>query len=187
MTHKQQSSVIIVNTIQSISAHWIDKMTHEKWKRPSGDLKFPMVFSKFTRDGEEYRIEDIPEDRYVEACEFMLKYFVPYEPKLVSRNGKDDPLVLEDCFNLFMRDIRQKVSVACLKGSSNDFIGINILEVLGRNDVPSNIMVTMMLNSHLARWKWIDCRESLSITDKIEDMRWQCWGCWLCPRAGWFI
>lgn len=120
-------------------------MTHENWKRPS-DLKFPIVYSTFTRNGEEYWIEDIPVNRYGEACEFMLKYFVPYEPKLMSRNGKDDPLLLEDYFNMYMRGIKQKVSVACLKDGSNDFIGINILEVLGRNDMPSNITVMMRMN-----------------------------------------
>lgn len=119
-----------------------------KWKR-SNDLKFPQIYHKFMRDDVEYRIEDIPEERYVEACEFMLKHFVPFEPKLVSRNGKDDPLVLEDYFNKYMSGIKQKVSVACLKANSNDFIGISILEVLGRNDATFNFTVMMMLHAHL--------------------------------------
>lgn len=113
----------------------------EIWKRPS-DLKFPVQYYKFvTRDSDkdngklvEYRVEDIPESRYEEACRFMVKHFVPYEPKLVARKGQDDPLVLEDYYNKYMHGIKQKVSVACLKRGSDEFVGVNILEVLGRND-----------------------------------------------------
>lgn len=119
-------------------------MSLERWKRPS-NLKFPIIYSKFNIKGEEYRIEDIPEDRFEEACKFMLKHFVPYEPKLVSRNGKDDPLVLEDYFNMYMSGIKQKVSVACFKDKSNDFVAISILEVLGRNDATFNLTVMIIL------------------------------------------
>lgn len=115
-------------------------MSFEKWRRPKS-LPFPLVHSKFERNGEKFSILDIPEDRYEEACEFMLKYFVPYEPKLVSRCGKDDPAVLDDYYNLYMSAIKQKVSVACIKDNTNDFIGINILEVLGRNDPAFNFTV----------------------------------------------
>lgn len=82
----------------------------------------------------EYRVEDIPERRYEEACRFMVKHFVPFEPKLVARNGQHDPAVLEDYYNKFMQGIKQKVSVACYKKGSDDFVGVNILEVLGRNE-----------------------------------------------------
>ena len=108
------------------------------WQRPS-ELFFPVKYYKFvTRDKDsdklvEYCIEDIPESRYEEACRFMLKHFVPHEPKLVARNGQSDPLVLEDYYNKYMNGIKQKVSVACFKRGSDDFVGVNILEVLGRN------------------------------------------------------
>lgn len=110
------------------------------WQRPS-ELSFPVQYYKFVtkdRDSDqliEYSVEDIPESRYEEACRFMVKHFVPSEPKLVARNGQNDPLVLEDYFNKYMHGIKQKVSVACFKrGSDCELIGVNILEVLGRND-----------------------------------------------------
>jgi hypothetical protein len=111
----------------------------EHWQRPS-ELCFPVKYYKFVtkdRDSDnlvEYRVEDIPESRYEEACRFMVKHFVPYEPKLVARNGQNDPLVLEDYYNKYMHGIKQKVSVACFKRGSDEFVGVNILEVLGRND-----------------------------------------------------
>lgn len=108
-------------------------------------MRIPTIYEKFERDGEKYRVEDIPEDRYEEACEFMLKHFVPYEPKLVSRNGKNDPLVLEDYFNKYMYGIKQRVSVACFKDNSDDFVAISILEVLGRNDATFNSTVMTLL------------------------------------------
>jgi hypothetical protein len=109
------------------------------WQRPR-DLKFPVEYYKFVtkdRDSEnlvEYRVEDIPESRYEEACRFMVKHFVPYEPKLVARNGQNDPVLCEDYYNKYMHGIKQKVSVACFREGSDEFVGVNILEVLGRND-----------------------------------------------------
>lgn len=90
----------------------------------------------------EYKVGAIPESRFEEACRFMVKYFVPYEPKLVARRGQDDPLLLEDYFNMYMHGIQQKVSVACYKRGSDEFVGINILEVLGRNDPRSTLEVS---------------------------------------------
>jgi hypothetical protein len=122
-------------------------MSTERWQRSSA-LEYPKLYAKFiatdvgnSSNSIEYRVEDIPADRYEEACEFMVKHFVPYEPKLMSRNGKDDPLVLDDYYNKYMSGIRQKVSTACFKANSNDFIAINILEVLGRNDATLNYQV----------------------------------------------
>ncbi|CAG9800854.1 unnamed protein product [Chironomus riparius] len=113
------------------------------WKRPE-NLEFPKIYSKFlaadiNRGDElvEYSIIDIPEGRYDEACKFMITHFIPYEPKLVSRDAKDDIAVAEDYYKRYMYGIKQKVSVACIKTGSEDFIAVNILEVQGRND--SNI------------------------------------------------
>lgn len=117
------------------------------WKRPCG-LAFPVQYYKFVardRDSHqlvEYTVQDIPEGRYDEACRFMLKHFVPHEPKLVARNGQHDPLVLDDYFDMYMTGIRQKASVACFKKGSDEFIGVNILEVLGRHDPPSAFQVS---------------------------------------------
>ncbi|KAG5684446.1 hypothetical protein PVAND_013680 [Polypedilum vanderplanki] len=119
--------------------------SHSRWVRPE-NLKYPNVFSKFVTTDNfnasklvQYRIEDIPENRYHEACEFMLKNFVPYEPKMVARNGMNDPLLLEDYYDKYMYGLKQKVSVACFKRDSDEFVAVNILEVLGRNDPTSDI------------------------------------------------
>lgn len=116
------------------------------WQR-SRELAFPVLYHKFvTKDKNlsklvEYRVTDIPESRYEEACRFMVKHFVPYEPKLVARGVQDDSLLLEDYFNKYMHGIRQKVSVACFKRGSDEFVGVNILKVYGRNDpqLPSQV------------------------------------------------
>lgn len=123
------------------------------WKRPE-NLDFPKCYFTFKAEDleinqlVEYRVEDIPEHRYVEAVEFMIKHFIPYEPKLIARNGKDDPLVIEDYYNKYMNGIKQKVSVGCFKSGSNEFIGVNILEILGRNDENDYVKVTMNGFSH---------------------------------------
>ena len=118
------------------------------WKRPS-ESEFPKVYGEFVRNGEKYHIQDIPEDRYEEACKFMLKHFIPYEPKLVSRNGKDDPDVLTDYFKLYMIGLKQRASVACFKENLDDSVGVSLLEVLGRNDPPFDFKVKILQEGKL--------------------------------------
>jgi hypothetical protein len=110
-------------------------MSEGRWQRP-GNLDFPICYHKFHSKNElvEFRVEDIPPTRYDEACKFMIQHFVPYEPKLVSRNAQNDSLLHEDYYKIYMWAIRQKVSVACFEKDSDEFVGVNILEVLGKND-----------------------------------------------------
>lgn len=127
-------------------------MSSEVWQRPR-DLRFPAQYYKFLargRDGSEmveFTVGDIPESRYDEACRFMVKHFVPYEPKLVARGGQHDPLVLEDYFDMYMSGIKQKVSIACHQKGCDEFIGVNILEVLGRDDPSPAFHVSRRLGS----------------------------------------
>lgn len=131
-------------------------MVSDIWRRPR-ELAFPVKYYKFvTRDKDsnrlvEYRVEDIPESRYEEACKFMVKHFIPHEPKLVKRNGQNDPLVIEDYYNKFLLGIKQKVSVACFKKGSDEFVAVNILEVLGREDSSFNFEVSHFLAKNYLR------------------------------------
>lgn len=121
----------------------------ESWQRPA-QLRFPVQYYKFVTTSKdradklvEYRVGDVPVGRYDEACRFMVKHFVPYEPKLVARNGQHDPPVLEDYYNKYMHGIQQQVSVACWAKGSDEFVGVNILEVLGRSDASSTFEVSL--------------------------------------------
>jgi hypothetical protein len=122
---------------ETFSATMMTEVPH--WKRPS-HLGFPTIYYTFVANDKngnklvQYKVADIPEERYEEACRFMVKHFVPSEPKLIARNAINDPDVLEDYSNKFMHGIQQKVSVACFRRGSPEFVGINILEVLGRNE-----------------------------------------------------
>jgi len=132
----------------------------EVWQRPLG-LKFPALYYKFvTTDCKsdrlvEYKIQDIPADRHHEACEFMVKHFVSHEPKIVARNGHNDPLVVEDYYTKFMLGIKQQVSVACFKRGSNEFVAVNILEVLGRNDDNSSAGFEVRLLSQMKMFGYL--------------------------------
>jgi hypothetical protein len=114
-------------------------MTGERWKRPA-DLAYPVRYYKFVSGNREcdklieYRIEDIPENRYEEAVEFMVKHFIPSDPRIIARNAANDPDLLEDHHGIFLRAIQQKMSIACYKRGSDEFVGVNILEVVGKND-----------------------------------------------------
>lgn len=54
------------------------------WKRPDSVAR-PLVWHRFEtkeKDGKRYkvRIQDLTEDRFNEAWEFMVKYYFPEEP-----------------------------------------------------------------------------------------------------------
>lgn len=127
-------------------------MSSGLWERPTS-LTFPNVYEKFSIvDSKgietEYQVVDVPLDRYDEACAFMIKHFVPYEPKLVSRNGKDDPVICADYYSMYMHAMKQKVSVACTRIDSDEFVAVNVIEVYGRNDPKSSFKVRIFFMSH---------------------------------------
>lgn len=145
------------------------------WLRPS-TVRFPVQYHKFvtvdcdTNKLVEYRVEDIPESRFDEACRFMVRHFVPFEPKLVARNGQNDPSVLEDYYNLYMHAIRQKVSVACFKRGSNELVGVNILEVLGRNDANLTFSVSLAAPESSSKLVWtFGCQNSMEFMNSRNE------------------
>lgn len=135
--HLRQFFIELSFVVASDTKSMTNQKKTQAWQRPEGSN--PVCYYKFVSGNEkcdklvEYKIRDIPENRYEEACKFMLSYFVPYEPKLVARNAQNDQSVLDDCHYVYMRALQQKVSVACFKRGSDEFVGINILEVLERD------------------------------------------------------
>lgn len=82
------------------------------------------VYSNFTAKNEEFRIEDLPEDKFDEAVDFMIKYYVAEETfmKAFSVNERS----LRD-FYLFV--FKQRTAIVCFAKGSSDIIGINALSV----------------------------------------------------------
>lgn len=110
------------------------------FKRPE-NLEFPQVFHTFTAKGKnideviEYRVQDLPEDSYDQAVDFMVEYYLPDETLTSSRDVANKPSAIE-AFREFWHDtLKQKISIACFRNEGSDeLIGVNVLTISNKND-----------------------------------------------------
>lgn len=116
------------------------------FKRPV-NLEFPHVYCTFTgkdKGGEgtvEYRIQDIPEDRYEEALNMMLTVFLPDEP--ISYSVLNNPDSFQVLRNAWMKTLQSRLSIGCFRNDGSDeLVGMNVLTVVGKND-PEDDPVSM--------------------------------------------
>ena len=108
-----------------------------KWQRPS-HIPFPNVWLTFkARDSEsdtivEYRIQDLPVDRFDDALEFMRENFIKNEPmRATAETAVDD---IEDYLNIWRCVFNQRVTFACFKAGSDDILGLNLNFVAVQNE-----------------------------------------------------
>ena len=110
-----------------------------KWLRPSS-VAFPSFWHRFqARDSVtdnlvEYRVQDLPEDRYEEAIQFMTENYMPNEPLCKSRGGNSDEVFVKDFQRAWRAAIKQRVPLVCFKEGSEEIVGVNVNMVRGRTD-----------------------------------------------------
>lgn len=107
------------------------------WKRPA-DIEFPQVWSTFEgndNDGDttEYRIQDLPEDRFHEAIYIMQRYHMESEVLRVKK-VREDPTSFREITEKWWDCLRQRVTLVCFKMNSDEIIGLNVLGVVTRSE-----------------------------------------------------
>lgn len=115
------------------------------FKRPE-NLPFPQTYYTFkakdkNRDNIiEYRVQDLPEDYYEQAVEFMLKYFIPDETFCASRNLPNKPEALRKFGQFWRETIKEKFSIACFRNDgSSELVGANVLAISSKDDEEGDI------------------------------------------------
>ncbi|XP_055710550.1 uncharacterized protein LOC129806178 [Phlebotomus papatasi] len=104
------------------------------WKRPES-VAFPQVWMTFeAKDPEtgksvQYRIQDLPEDRFQEAVHLIKTIFVRDEAMCKSLDCINDPVVERKSTDMLEEDIAQKTSLVCFKEGSDEICGLNVLRV----------------------------------------------------------
>lgn len=85
------------------------------------------------KETKQFFIQQIPEDRYEEAVDFLFNYYIADEPLCQSININDDPVGLEDFRREWRETLQEGISVgAFLLDSDSDkppLIGLNVLYV----------------------------------------------------------
>lgn len=100
-------------------------------------LKFPQIFHTFkAKDNEsdeivEYRIQDLLEEDYDRALDLMVSDFLPEETLFSSRNILSDAESVQEFRDLYRKQLKEKLSVACYKNveGCSDLVGVNVLAV----------------------------------------------------------
>lgn len=82
------------------------------------------VYSTFSVKNEEFSIEDLPEEKFEDAVEFMIKNYVAEETFMKAFK------VPEESLREFYRFVfKQRTTIVCFKKGSSDIIGMNALSV----------------------------------------------------------
>lgn len=69
---------------------------HFAWKRPLGVVPYPNVWLKFSAKSKNsdisvnFRVQDLPEDRFEDAIAFMKKIYIAGEPLAQSISKKSE-------------------------------------------------------------------------------------------------
>lgn len=108
------------------------------WKRP--ESVSTQVWHTFesknpaTNEIEEFIVQDLPEKKYEEAIDHMLKHFLPDEPICKSRNVKNDNEALIELCELWKNILDQNIVLACFKKNCDEIIGLNMVCVINQDE-----------------------------------------------------
>ncbi|XP_070498830.1 uncharacterized protein [Chironomus tepperi] len=116
------------------------------FKRPE-NLEFPTTYYTFkvkSRESDEvieYRVQDLPDDRFEEALELMRTHFLPDESLCSSSGIPDDPVARQIFLDFWIECMKQHLSIACFRndGVDNMLISVNCFVVNGKDDPEEDI------------------------------------------------
>jgi hypothetical protein len=116
-----------------------------KFKRPES-LPLPTTYYTFTakdKTGDnivEYRVQDLTEEYFEQAVDFMVKYFLPDETLCASKNVPEKPNAIESFRGFWWDMLRHKLSIACFRNDgSGELVGANILIVNTKEDKEADL------------------------------------------------
>lgn len=104
----------------------------EKINRPS-NIPYPNVWLTFNAPDDngdlvQYRIQDLPEDRFEDAVKHMLANFLLDESLCRARNMANDEQSVIDFTSIWRKAIfGEKLSLVCFQEGSDDIVGMNVL------------------------------------------------------------
>ena len=112
----------------------------------SSNLKSPKVYCTLDRrcpksdEIVEYKIQDLTEDRYEEAVELFVEFYLQDEPVAKSRKMYENESSKNEMRKVWINAVKQGLSVACIK-NDNELVGANILTITQKG-VESSLKVS---------------------------------------------
>ncbi|XP_055712606.1 uncharacterized protein LOC129807400 [Phlebotomus papatasi] len=112
-------------------------MVSNKWKRPQS-VPFPSIWRRFKAKDVEtgelvnYRVQDLPEDRYEEAVQLLVEHFLKDEPMCKAGGAAADPQSVAGFSNAWRLILQDRISLVCFKENSDEIVGVNVLKLCCR-------------------------------------------------------
>lgn len=114
------------------------------FKRPE-HIEFPHTYYTFkvkSRDsGEiiEFRVQDLPDDKFEEALEMLKTHFLPDESFCSAKGVDKDPNSTKIICDIWKKLMKAHLSIACFRNDGSDnLIAVNCLTVLSKDDPEEN-------------------------------------------------
>lgn len=81
-----------------------------------------------------YTIQKLPENRFQDAIDFLMKYFLPEEAMCECKRIIESEEAVEFAIGFAQDILNEQVSVGCFKDGSDELIAVNLLLVLNKED-----------------------------------------------------
>lgn len=113
----------------------------DEWIRPS-HIPYPNIWSKFrAKDVDSdsfitYRVQDLPENRFDDGINFMVKHFLRDEPFCRSQGVLNDPVSVQEFRDFWNNMLKHKITVVCFREGFDDICGMNTISISTSNDKP---------------------------------------------------
>ncbi|XP_037039526.1 uncharacterized protein LOC119076713 [Bradysia coprophila] len=111
------------------------------WSRPTEKVSFPKIWSEFTEKESKnserlvkYRIQDLPDDRFDDAIQHLMEYFLLDAPRSKFFGAASNKAYVEDYLRPCRWRFPQKTSLVCFREGSDDIVGLNVNGVAVEND-----------------------------------------------------
>lgn len=120
------------------------------WVRPE-NVSYPKVWTTFLAkdlDSDnlvEYRVQDLPEDRFEDTVKYLLENYLNDEPFTSSKDLQDDPEALEEQKNFWRNHFKSKTTLVCFKEGSDEIVGVNLTAIVLEEDKDKPIEVKIQI------------------------------------------
>lgn len=118
------------------------------FKRPE-NVEFPTTYytfkAKLKNSDEviEYRVQDLPEDRFEEALEMMRTQFLPDESLCSSKGVDVDARSGKILCDFWIEVMKQHLSIGCFRNDEvDDLVSVNVFTIHNKNDPKEDVDVS---------------------------------------------
>lgn len=93
----------------------------------------------------DYRIQDLPPDRFSEDINLFCEHFLPDEPMTSSKNLHGNEDGKKEISDIWMEIMKQQLSIACFRndGGGDEIVGVNILTVKCKDEKKDEFKVSL--------------------------------------------